>query len=96
MRALAISLLFVSATAAALDVNLANQAQLEAVRGVGPALAEKILEQRQRRAFADWADFVARVPGVGTRRATQLAAAGLTIGTPADHEGGQAPGASRP
>lgn len=96
MRALAISLLFVSAAAAAVDVNLANQAQLEAVRGVGPALAEKILEQRQRRAFADWADFVARVPGVGARRATQLAAAGLTIGAPADREGDQAPGTSRP
>lgn len=94
MRALALALLWVGKTASAVDVNQANQAQLEAVRGVGPALAEKILEQRQQRRFTDWADFVARLPGVGTKRAAQLAAAGLRVGVAVESPPAQASGVS--
>lgn len=94
MRTLALALLWVGTTASAVDVNQANQAQLEAVRGVGPALAEKILEQRQQRLFTDWADFVARLPGVGAKRAAQLAAAGLRVGVAVESPPAQASGVS--
>jgi competence protein ComEA len=67
--------------AAAVDVNRATQAELEQLKGVGPGLAVSILDERTRRGpFRDWADFVARVKGVGERQAGRLTAAGLTVG----------------
>lgn len=48
-----------------LDVNRASAAQLEALPGIGPALAGRILEDRERRGpFASAAD-LGRVRGIG-------------------------------
>ena len=68
-----------SSAFAAVDVNRATQAELEAVRGVGPALAEQILAQRRKAVFRDWKDFIDRIHGVGAGSAARLSAAGLTI-----------------
>ena len=68
------------AAIAMVDVNRANRAQLEAVRGVGTELAERILVARQQGSFEDWADLIARVPGLGPASAARLSAAGLTVG----------------
>lgn len=68
------------AAVAALDINTANRAQLEAVRGVGTHLAERILAARERAAFKDWADLIEHVPGVGPASAARLSANGLTVG----------------
>ncbi len=67
--------------ATSVDANLASQAELEAVRGVGPGLAESILAERRKAPFKDWADFVARVKGVGAASGARLSAAGLTVET---------------
>ena len=64
---------------ASVDANVASQAELEAVRGVGPGLAEAILAERRKAPFRDWPDFVARVKGVGAASAARLSAAGLTV-----------------
>ena len=64
---------------ASVDANVASQAELEAVRGVGPGLAEAILAERRKAPFKDWPDFVARVKGVGAASAARLSAAGLTV-----------------
>jgi competence protein ComEA len=70
---------------AAVDVNKASQADLEAVRGVGPALSGKILEARKAGEFRHWDDFVSRVNGVGPASAARLSQAGLTVaGAPYD------------
>ena len=66
--------------AAAVDVNSANRAQLEQLRGIGPPLAEKILVEREKGAFKDWADLIARVRGIRDAKARQLSQAGLTVG----------------
>ena len=66
---------------ATVDANRATQAELEAVRGVGPGLAETILTERRKALFKSWPDFVARVKGVGVASAARLAAAGLTVQT---------------
>jgi len=62
------------------DLNLANQAELEMVKGIGPQLSERILEERSRGQFADWADFIARLKGLGPTHAARLSAAGLRVG----------------
>ncbi|MEO8079863.1 MAG: helix-hairpin-helix domain-containing protein [Caldimonas sp.] len=62
---------------AAVDVNSANQADLESVEGIGPSLSTRILEARQRGRFTGWEDLARRVKGVGNGR--RLARAGLTI-----------------
>lgn len=66
---------------AAVDVNKASQAELEAVRGVGPALSGKILAERQKAPFKSWDDMIQRVNGVGPGSAARLSKAGLTVGS---------------
>ncbi|MDP3082965.1 MAG: helix-hairpin-helix domain-containing protein [Rubrivivax sp.] len=65
---------------AAVDVNRANQAELETVKGIGPALSGKILEARKSGAFKDWGDLVERVGGIGEGNASRFSQAGLTVG----------------
>ena len=65
--------------ARAADVNLAGAAELEAVKGIGPALSGKILAARQQGAFKTWADLVERVSGLGPGNAARLSQNGLTV-----------------
>jgi len=59
-------LAFIAAAAfAAVDVNKASQAELEAIKGIGPAISGKILEARKASPFKDWQDLIDRVKGVG-------------------------------
>lgn len=76
----AIGALLWSLAAAAVDVNTANRAQLEQLRGIGPPLADKILIEREKGAFKDWADLIARVRGIRDAKARQLSQSGLTVG----------------
>ena len=80
LRAIALAwALVASAAQAGVDVNLASQAELEAVSGIGPSMAEAILQERRRAAFRDWPDLMRRVKGVGAARATRLSSEGLTV-----------------
>jgi competence protein ComEA len=72
--------LFAAAAFAAVDVNKASQAELESVKGIGPAIASKILDERKKGSFKDWTEFVDRVKGVGEGNAAKFSAEGLTIG----------------
>lgn len=65
--------------AAAADVNQASTAELEAVKGIGPALSAKITAARQQGPFKDWADLVGRVSGLGPGNAARFSQAGLTV-----------------
>jgi competence protein ComEA len=76
----ALMALFAAAAFAAVDVNKATQADLETVKGIGPAIAGKILDERKKGAFKDWADLVDRVKGVGDGNAGKFSEAGLTVG----------------
>ena len=64
---------------AAADVNRASQAELESIAGIGPAMSSRIIDQRSKAAFKDWADLMARVKGIGEHTAAKLSAAGLTV-----------------
>jgi competence protein ComEA len=63
----------------AADINRANQAELEAVKGIGPALATRILQARSSGPFKDWADVQQRVAGVKQAKAARLSKEGLTV-----------------
>lgn len=65
---------------AEVDIASADRAQLEQLRGIGPPLAEAILIERDKRAFKDWADLIARVRGIRAAKARQLSDAGLRVG----------------
>lgn len=64
---------------AAVDVNDAPLADLDSIKGIGPGTSAKIVEARQTAKFKDWSDFIARVPGIGEKRAAKLSAEGLTV-----------------
>jgi competence protein ComEA len=75
------SLAMACATAfAAVDVNKANQAELEAVKGIGPSMSGRIIEARKTGSFKDWSDLQTRVKGVGAAKSAKLSAEGLTVG----------------
>ncbi len=64
---------------AAVDVNKASLAELEAVPGMGPALAGRVLDERKKAPFKDWADLIQRVKGIGEGSAAKLSKGGLTV-----------------
>ena len=74
-----IALLIATASLAAIDVNTATEAELDGVKGIGPALSGKILKARQQGPFKDWADLMQRVKGIQPKSARQLTEAGLTV-----------------
>ncbi|AVO48027.1 hypothetical protein C6568_01190 [Melaminivora suipulveris] len=61
------------------EVNHASEAQLDGIRGLGPATTRRILAARAERPFADWRDLVDRVKGVGALLAARLSQEGLTV-----------------
>ncbi len=66
---------------AQVDVNKADAAALDAVKGIGPKTAKAIVDERTKGgAFKDWADFEKRVQGVGPKNAKKLSTAGLMVG----------------
>jgi competence protein ComEA len=67
------------AIAANVDVNKASQAELESVKGIGPGLSTKMLEERKNGAFKDWGDLVGRVKGIGDGNAAKFSTEGLTV-----------------
>lgn len=76
---------------AQVDVNKADQSALDGVRGIGPAMSKRILEERQKGgAFKDWPDLEKRVKGIKDKSAVRLSSNGLTVNGQA--KAGAAPG----
>jgi competence protein ComEA len=77
-------LAFIAALSASLclgatDVNLATEAELDSIKGLGPASTARILQARAQSPFKDWADFLRRVKGFKGSSAARLSEAGLTV-----------------
>lgn len=68
-----------AAAMAAVDVNTANAADLDSVKGIGPGTTSRIMEARKAGPFKDWTDFVDRVRGIGPGNAAKLSDNGLTV-----------------
>jgi len=78
---------------AQVDVNKADAAALDSVKGIGPAKSKAILAERAKGEFKDWADLEQRVKGIGEKNAIKLSEAGLMVngkaregGAPAAHK----------
>lgn len=74
-----VAVLCATACFAAVDVNKANAAELDGIKGIGPSLSGKILDERKKNLFKDWNDLIARVKGLGDKNATKLSTEGLTV-----------------
>ena len=86
-----LAMLFAAASAfAAVDINKADQATLESVKGIGAKVSVRILDERKKAPFKNWADLMSRVKGIKEGAATRLSKEGLTVNG-ASFEGAAAP-----
>ncbi|HEY1996174.1 ComEA family DNA-binding protein [Paraburkholderia sp.] len=66
---------------AAVDVNTANESALRGIKGIGPAKAKAILEERDAHGpYKDPTDLSRRVKGMGGHTVERLQAEGLAVG----------------
>ncbi|WP_345813911.1 helix-hairpin-helix domain-containing protein [Paraburkholderia sp. PREW-6R] len=80
MLCVALALSLSAGFAAAVEVNSADQAALESVKGIGPVHAKAIIDERSKNGpFKDADDLANRVKGIGSKSVVNLEAAGLTI-----------------
>ncbi len=75
-----LAMLFAAAAFAAVDVNKATAAELDGIKGIGPGISGKILDERKKGNFKDWNDLIERVKGVGEGNAAKFSAEGVTVG----------------
>ena len=75
----AVGLALAAGLCMATDINQANEAELDSVRGFGPPTTARILQERTKAPFASWADLMRRVKGIKQARARQLSKEGLTV-----------------
>ena len=72
-------LLLAGTSAFALDINQANEAELDSLKGMGPSLSAKVLKARTQGPFKDWSDLMQRVSGIRKNKAQQFSDLGLTV-----------------
>ena len=73
--------LSVGAAFAAVEVNSADQATLESVKGLGPVKSKAIIDERSKNGpFKNADDLANRVKGLGAKSVSNLEQAGLTVG----------------
>ncbi|WP_235953497.1 ComEA family DNA-binding protein [Noviherbaspirillum galbum] len=65
---------------AEVEVNKADQAALDSIKGIGPVMSKRIIDERSKNgAFKDWDDFEKRVKGVGDKNSAKFSESGLTV-----------------
>ena len=74
-----IVMFYAAACFAAVEINKATAAELDSIKGIGPAMSSKILDERKKGNFKDWSDFISRVKGVADATASKFSAQGLTV-----------------
>ncbi len=73
------------------EINQADQAALDGIKGIGPTTSKAILDERKKGGnFKDWNDLQTRVKGVGDKSSEKFSQAGLTV------NGAAKPGLTKP
>lgn len=76
---------------ASVEVNQADQAALDGIKGIGPTTSKAILDARKKGGnFKDWDDLQTRVKGIGDKSSDKFSQAGLTV------NGKSKPGVAKP
>jgi competence protein ComEA len=75
-----LAMMYAAVAFAAVDVNKATAAELDGIKGIGPGISTKILDERKKGAFKDWNDLITRVNGIGETNAAKFSAEGMTVG----------------
>ena len=63
----------------ALEINQANEAELDSIKGMGPAMTRKVLTARADKPFTNWKDLMFRVAGIGKAKAQQFSEQGVLV-----------------
>jgi competence protein ComEA len=87
-------MLYAAVCFAAVDANKATAAELDGIKGIGPSISSKILDERKKGNFKDWTDFISRVKGLGEANAAKFSAEGLTVNGAAFKAAAAAPAAA--
>ena len=66
---------------ASVNANTASVDELQTVTGIGPTLAQRIVDERRRGPYKSLDDLQARVRGIGETSIRKMRAAGLTVGS---------------
>ena len=74
-----LAMLYAAACFAAVDVNKASATELDAVKGIGPVMSKRIIDERKKGDFKNWDDLISRVKGIGEATAGKLSSEGLTV-----------------
>jgi len=77
--AFALALAGAAPAAAGVDANTATQVELEAIAGIGPALAARIVEERRKSPFRNLEELEQRVRGVGPASLRRMQQGGLVV-----------------
>jgi competence protein ComEA len=73
-------LMSVGSAWAAVNANTASIDELQTITGIGPTIAQRIVDERRKGPYKDLADLEQRVKGVGESSIRKMAAGGLTVG----------------
>ena len=74
-----LSLFYAALSFAAVEINTGTAADLDSVKGIGPGMSKRIIDERAKGQFKDWNDFISRVKGVGDKNAVKFSAGGMTV-----------------
>lgn len=73
------------AAAANIDINSADEDTLTELRGIGPARAQAIVDEREGNGpFRNEADLASRIKGIGPKTVKRLLSEGMVIGVSAE------------
>lgn len=72
-----VAMLYAAAAFAAVDVNKATAAELDGIKGIGPVMSKRIIDERKKGEFKSWDDLIARVKGISDGNAAKFE--GLTV-----------------
>ena len=80
LLALTVFFFFTGLAFAEVEINKADQASLDSVKGIGPKMSKTILDERKKGGdFKDWSDLENRVKGIREKKAAKLSEAGLIV-----------------
>ena len=71
--------ILMATSAWALEVNDASDAELQSIKGIGPATSTAIQTARKAKPFSSWSDLMSRIKGVGSVTAKRWSDQGLTV-----------------